>query len=383
MTEFIPKYNLICSVRLRKLFDIHKKFVDNEERILNSTEIKDSAYLFRKYLVTTESHISDILRNPGSSLKIQNEFDSFFEYAMLNLLKLYNLMMHINKENVDVKYDLRMFKEIYNYLEKENISDNPTITAYRYITLLNHTHDEKYYYPLKEVYFNNWEEINKEDRYMTHMYLFSFGADRYNRDADRKFIKETYELYKYAYEKGLYALGEMLYPDFANYVKIFARAGDTQLARKFTEELKDILDEENKENTINYCYSIINYAENDYTKSLRLIARVNFRMPIMKLQAKLLKLQLFYELGYFEDIRGDIDSLRHFLSREKMISPVYMSSVSDFCKQFLELVEISESSRAPDYKGKLAELSNGISQMKGNHFGVKLWLEHKVNTLMS
>ncbi len=116
-TKFIPDYNLIVQLRLRKLFSLHKKMVKSIEESFKKIEYKDSPFLYDNYLLTVESQFVDLFEKPSSISGILGEFESFYEHLIFHLLQYYNLMIHIGKEN-NVKIDIKMINEVVSYLEK-------------------------------------------------------------------------------------------------------------------------------------------------------------------------------------------------------------------------------------------------------------------------
>ena len=102
---------------------------------------------------------------------------------------------------------------------------------------------------------------------------------------------------------------------------------------------------EEKENTLNFCYAFIAYGKKEYEKSLELFSKTNFSNFIIKIQVKLLLLQLYYEMNYFDQAVLMIDSVRKYVLKEKMLIESTRTSLLEF--------------------------------LKNNQYGIKLWLIEK------
>ncbi len=378
-TGFYKNYNLLVELRQRKLWVYHKKLINALEKEFSCITVKDDKFLFNNYLLTLESHLSNVLEKPNSIERIQDEYESFFEYSVLSLLKFYSLMMHIGKEN-KARIDMKMFDEVISYIEKNPVSSNPTIVAYKYIVLLSSSRKEEYYFLLKKHYFDNFEKMSYEDAYYANMYIVGYATDMYNINADPRFIQECYDLLKHSYLNKRVTLGELLYPNFINYVKVFVRAGDTSLARNFISGLEGKLPLDQLENCLNFSYAFISHKERRYEEALMFTEKVKFPWFIMKIQTKIMQVQLNYELGNYEKSRELIESFKKTLMKESGISEDYKSSLSGFLRLSIALINITQETRKEKKEFEAARLVEAAGSQP-NHFGIKFWLMEQVNKI--
>ncbi len=378
-TFFMNDYNLMVQLRKRKLFNLHKKLVRSMEENFRNTEVKDSPFLYSNYLLTAESQLVDLFEEPSSITGILSEFESFFEFLIYHLLQFYNLMIHIGKEN-NVKIDIKMMDEVVSYLEKGPVSKHPTTVSYQYLILLKTKEKEEYYFTLKEHYFNHFSEMDASAAYRAHMYLFGYCADMYNFKGDRRFVIECYELYKHSYLNNRVTSGELLYPDFVNFIKVFVRAGDTALARKFIIDFTEKLPEDQLDNCVNFSNAYIAHSEGDLNKALACISKVCFPLAILKVQVKIMQVQLNYELGFYEETRSLIDSFRKTLLKEAVISEDYKNSILNFMKLTINLINIKQETSRKIQEFEIHKLTETINKTQSNHFGVKFWLEDRIES---
>lgn len=376
-TSFAPDFNMLAELRARRLMGFHKKFVTQYENKFAGEKIKDGFHLYNEYLLVTEKHLSILLEKPSSIELIHDEFNSFHDYVIINLLKLYSLMLHISKEN-RTSSKLKMFDEVYSYIEKNDLGNNPIINIYKFIILLTVNRNIEYYYNLKEIYTDNFRNLSIEEAYYTHMYIFGFCMDRFNINADRKFIKECYDLFCHAYHNDMVALGELLYPDFINFIKVFMRYGDKELSEKFIAKYRDKLPADQQENCINFSNAYIAFYEGRFKEALALLTKVNFPLLIMKVQVKIMQIQLYYHLGYYEETREQVEYFRKSLAREENISPDYKSSILGFLKLTTMLINIVQSTEKEAKEFEMRSLVNEINGNQKNHFGIRFWLEDRL-----
>lgn len=373
-TSFVPEYNMLTQLRSRNLRTYHEKLVTYFEKKFSSNKIKDGTQLFNEYLLVTERHLSNVLVRPTDIKMIQDEFNSFHDFTILNILKFYALMLHISKEN-KTSVEMKMFRDIFNYIQNEHSGSNPIINIYKYIILLMVKRKEENYFDLKHEFFSNFDSLNKEDAYYVHMYIFGYCMDRFNFDSDRKYISECYELFKHAYSKNLVSLGELLYPDFINYIKVFMRFGDKILAEKFINEYKHSLPADQYENCINFSSAYIAHKEGKLKDSLSLLHKVNFPLMIMKVQVKIMQIQLNYELGYFEETREQTEYFRKSLLKEEGISEEYKNSILNFLKLTVSLINLQLINDKQKLEFERSKFQEELILNQKNHFGIRFWLE--------
>ncbi|NOS85761.1 MAG: hypothetical protein HOP31_11520 [Ignavibacteria bacterium] len=377
-TEFIGEYNLVVQLRLRKLFNLHKKLVMNLQESFKKNEFRESEFLYDNYLLTRENQLVDLFEKPSSVTGILDEFESFYEYLVFHLLQYYNLLIHIGKEN-NVKINIKMIDEVVSFLEKGPVSNHPTTLAYQYLILLKLKQKEEYYFTLKANYFNCFSKMDASAAYRTHMHMFGYCADMYNFKGDRRYIQEGYELYKHSYLNGRVTSGELLYPDFVNFIKVFVRAGDTELAEQFISDYSPKLPVDQYENSINFSRAYISHYSGDIKNALIYISKVNFPLAILKVQVKILQVQLNYQLGYFEETRSMIESFRKSLAREEVISDEYKNPILSFMKHTINLIDLKQETDRKKRELELSLLKKTIIDSQLNHFGVRFWLLDRID----
>lgn len=378
-TSFYKDYNLLIQVRTRKLFKLHKKMVKQLEGELEDTEIKDTLFNYENYLLSKESQFVDLFEKPSSITGIIKEFDLYFEYLISGLLEYYNLLIHISKEN-NIRIDPKMLDEIVSYLEKGPVSQNPATLSNQYLILMKVKDNEEYYFKLKNFYLEHFNEMSVYDAFKTHMHMFGYCADMYNFKGDRRFIQEGYELFKHSYENGRVRSGELLYPDFVNFIKVFARAGDIELARKFIGEHKHLLTEDQLDNSLNFSNAYIAHREGQLSKALAYIVKVNFPLAILKVQVKILEIQLNFELGYYEETRELMESFKKTLQREVIVSDDYKNSILNFLRNTAALINVIEETSPNEIRYMLDKLESDMKEQQ-NHFGIKFWLEDRIHSI--
>lgn len=379
--ELMSEIKLLRELRIHGLFNLYRKKIEHTGKLLNGIQKESEEHLLTKYFYENEKVNSTIIDAPADHLEqIKNHFESFLRLVLFRLLKFYNSQLHERNQN-SFSYDLKLMKEVLEFLEKNPGENILLVDLYRRIILLQLNQDEENYKELKTIFNESHNKIDDSDSFLAYIILSGFCANRYNIHNDRKYMMEIYSLMKTSYISGKPILGKLLYPDFVHYVKTFVRAGDFKLAAKFINEWKDELPAEEKDNCLNFSYALINYLKRNTNKALIYSSKVNFSSFIMKVQARLLNIQILYSSGFYEQMRAAIDSFRRFVAKEKSLTEIYREAMLEFQRLIVNLAEIHETNDINEKEFLLQKLKNNLNRMNANPFGIKMWLEDQLQLL--
>jgi hypothetical protein len=375
----IKEKYLLEELRLRRLYKLFEQELRSAMTGIEKNPIKDEHYVQHKMNLAYENMSHLIPLNPNDNIHLQQEmFELLLIYSLIKILKSYNVMLHETKQN-NCSYDMHMFEEIMQFLDKKKF-DNPTLIVYYHIINLERNKNDDNFHMLKRTAGNHNESLNDYDRYIVYLHLSSYCINEFNIKCRTDLMKEHFQLIKEKDGWENIPGKKILYPDFLNEVKIAVRANEIEWAERYIEKNKYIL-VEGRDNTLSFCDGLIEYKKGNHDKALELLSRTNFPNFILKLQVKILELQILYEMEYFERAVFAIDNFRHYVKREKTIK-------DDFKKMFIEFLNITGSmlkfksgSFEKDKNYHKDKIRIDISEMTGNQFGIKLWLTENYKNL--
>lgn len=378
--QFVDELRLLFELRTRNLMGLFEKrvalAVKNLESMPESEEI-----LYNSFMLQGEVVNLAIIKKPITHIApAEKQLELFLKFVLLRLLKFYNIQLHERKQS-HFDYKFLMMNEVLGFLKENPDIETPLISLYRKMLQLELFKDETSFFELKEFYLKNQDKLDAYDVFLAMIILNGFCAYNYNSLGDRKYIPEAYEFSRGAYLAGRVILGKLLYPDFVNYVKIFVRNGDIELAEKFIEEYKDRLPKDEKENSLNFSYSMISYVKGEYNDALKYASMVNFSSFLMKVQARLLHIQILYSSGLPEQMRSTIDSFKRFVLKERSLTDEYREAMQNFLKLTINLMKINEESDKRSKEDLIDQLNVNIRSMNANPFGIKIWLEDQLQLI--
>lgn len=377
----IKEKYLLEELRKRNLDNAFEQAYKYASKSLERTKVKDENYYLHKMDLQFEIMSYYSPKKPNVNFHyMQERLDLFVNYSTIFLLKLYTIMLHEKNQN-NYDFDLKMFDNVMKYLEENKMHNNPTLEVYYNILLMEKTKEEKYFYMLKELKNTYKEELTDVDNYMLYLHLDGYCATTYNNYGRTDLLNEQFILSTEHPVSDTTESGKILYPDFLNQVKKAVRVNEFEWAEDFINRFKIKLTEE-KENTLNFCYGYISYKKGKLEKALDYFSKANFSNFIIKIQVKILLLQLNYEMGYFDQSLLMIDAFRHYLSREKSILDSIKLSVMEFLKITGDLIKINSVVEEKDIDYKIAKIKHEIENMSNNRFGIKIWLKEKAEELV-
>ncbi len=371
----------------KKLYNIFKQKYKQINEINEGAEYKDEVYWFNKYRLMAEYRINLFDLAPNTQLELmQEEFDRFLKYSLIKLLRFYSTMIHETRQN-NVDYSLRMFEEALEFLEKNEkekggFEEPPILSVYKNSIYLLLKKERKYYdelVRLKNVYLN---EFTLVDRRFIFVHLFGFIAHKLMTEGDYSYYIEAFEHHKESLELGIQDESSMSYFEFVNFVKSACSVKEFEWAKQFVEKYKHVLPEEEMTNALNFSYGTIEQKSGNAEKALGFFAKTNFSNFIMKEQVKIIQCRLLYELGMDEQALSAIDSFRHYLQREKLITDDQRDLFYSFLKYLIQLIKIRESRGEKDFLFMVDKLRKDVTDLKLNIFGVRLWLLEQIDELV-
>lgn len=377
--DHINEKYLLSELRKRNLDTAFEKAYKFADKSLEKNKAKDEVYYLHKMDLQFEIMSYYSPKKPNVNFHfMQERLDLFVSYSLIFLLKMYNIMLHENNQN-NYSFDMKMFENVMGYLRDSSFTNNPTLEVYYNILLMEKTKDEKYFYALKELRNKYKDSLTPFDNYMLYLHMDSYCTTAYNEHCRTDLLNEQFTLVKENLMYNIPEHGKILYPDFLNEVKKAVRVNEFDWAVDYIERYNYILSEE-KENTLNFCYGFISYKKGELDKALDHFSKTNFSNFIIKVQVKILLLQLYIEKEYYDQAELMIDTFRHYVSREKAILDTIKISLLEFLKITGDLIKLRSGIVENDNGYKTAKLKNDIENMSSNRFGIKLWLKMIVNS---
>lgn len=355
-------------------------FLQKEKQIKKQLEeiiVKDEFYCQKDYQLSrvNTSHYKFIKSGYSFDL-IQSEFDIYLQYTLIVLLRTYSKML-TNSNHGNVKFDMKMFENVWEYVKDKDFEGNPSCRIYKQIISLELTKDEKDYKELIELKdkFNGYLSI--EDIYYILLVENSFATYKLKL-GDESYYTDRYRIFKEMIDRRIQKEDYILFVNFITNYTSACMVCEFDWADSFMNRFKKgISPPEEISSTINYCLGFKAYRTGDFDAALEYFSKTHFKLFITKVMVKSYTLRILYEKNLFEQTFSAIDTFRHYLKSEKLISDEQKSAHHEFLKIISELVKIKSEGINDRKNPNLQILKKQIERMQSNPLGAKNWLIEK------
>lgn len=328
----------------RKL-DAHftKKFKQQSIRVNESNIVNENYFLERYQLVKAKRDFYEFTKPYGKREEHYREFSEETEllvkYSVMKLIKHY-VLMKCDKAYINFTFDYSLTRKLLEYIEERKYTEYPIFEIFRNLLLLEEKFfDEALFEKTKNLFYENIPAIDKEDAVLIITELYSL-ATRYFYAGNNKFVKVPFEIVTQMLKHEIYPLesGYMAERQYLDTVYTAFAASENSWAEDFINNFKMKLNPEVRNNAFNYSISMIELMRGDYQKALGGFAKVKVADFYYYIRIKYNKLRIYFEMGEFETIFSEIDSFKHYLSKNKVIPEDIRSGASNFINFFSRLV---------------------------------------------
>lgn len=351
----------------KQLADLDAKDEDNYLSEYQLERINTAHYQFNRSSYTFE--------------RIQIEFDTFFNYSIIGMLRLYSKQLH-NRNHGNIKFNMEMFDNIWSYVKDKVIEDNPSYMIYRQVIKLELSRSEEDYRELirlKEKYIG---KLPAEELYYALLIQNSYAVYRLKLGDETYYIERFYAFREIMKNKFM-SVDYIIYPNFITVFTSACMADEYEWAEAFVKSAQNgISPPEEKNNAVTYCKAFLAYRKQDFDNALKLFSKTNFKLYLMKVMVRSYSIRIYYEQGHYEQALSAIDSFRHYLKSEKLMDDGQRESHYEFMRHLTRLIEFKIESLTRKNRTELGIFIKQIEKMKANPLGAKNWLLQKTNEIL-
>ena len=251
---------------------------------------------------------------------------AFITKYLIFKMKYYNYLHKLDTEKLNQfieKFESSINLEIFiSYLESSASPHKDIVLIYYYCTrFLSSPGDIIYYKRARTLLLNNRDRFSRNEIINLYLTFNGYCIVRI-RAGEQSYYNELFELYEEMLDENL-VMGEgeesMHITIFNNIVSLAIRLNKLSWAKNFIEKYSGYLMPEFRETMVNFAYAQYYFSEKQFEKALAFIGKVNFENYYLKSGSRVLQLKIYYELGYTESFFSLYDSLKHYLSHDKLI----------------------------------------------------------------
>lgn len=385
--EFEKKKYFIKELTKRKKFELAEKFISEAEKGIAGDKDFGNIFFKQKLQLLTE-HASLWIAKDEKDKSLESAYgrgEFLLNYFLLEYLKINHDIICIEIEKKEKKdfslanlfFEKFNFEEYLNVLKEKNYEHYALIASYYYGNMSMRKPEEEYYfYQLKNILYEHYKIFALEELYNYWSLLSNCAYVNYLKKG-KKFLNEGHEINKFFIENEIYDNSKPFSPlGFQNILMNAVMVEDFDWGEKFIDEFKQKLPTEAANNRYNFCKALIYFERKNYGKSNEFLNKVKFIDVEMNLGVRLIYIKNFYEMGLVETVDSQIDSLRHFVSKNiENLHSFTQENIKTTLHYISKMVSAKFGMKKLDYSDlKEAESNSNFLQRK--------WILEKIKELL-
>ncbi len=374
-------YQLEGELYERKQYKLLEKHMSRSYKLIEELDLDAEEYFFYRYrfenarvyyLYASNYALFDRIINKSDWESVFKELTNFYVFR--------SMMMYLNTMNMQHMYNKNFisesFRDVFSKINISEFEDVPVIKLYYYIIkMLTEAGDESHFYKVKEYFQKNKALFNKFEIIGVFVNLENYCLRKISAGYP-EFEKELFNIFKEELEdKTTYLTGDgYMSPLFyRNVVTSGLALKEFSWVKNFINKFKPELDRRFRDNYFHYCLALLEFNLKNYESAMELNSKLNYDELYMKLNSKILQLQIFYEMGIEDSLISALESFRHFLVNNKLIPNERRMYYSNFHKILSKIVSLSDKRNKTDLEIVKRQLSDDSKIIN------KSWLLDKID----
>lgn len=333
---------------ISRLFDSTYK---NIEENLSKVTDRDPEYYYLNYKLNFRK-VNHLLQNGEQHLispHLNNAGKDLVYYFLIKIFDLsHNLLVNKNLLNYNTEYNFADgFLEnldtgkLVEQLKIYSHDDFHIPAMYYHLCFAYSMYNDDFHFEEgKKLFYDNYRSFSIVEKYNLYLYLENCCTNRIINGRD-EYIRIVFELYRDILDNGLYKINDdepMPIDFFRNALITALKLKEYEWAATFIENYKRNLPVEQQTNMYNYSCARLYTEQNKFEPALVYLNKVKYDYFLFKNDVKNMMLKCYYELGHIEEAFSLIDTYKHFLSKNKMVSESNKLSNLNFLRFFSELL---------------------------------------------
>lgn len=301
---------------------------------------------------------------------------------MDNLLKYSRTFnISVNTRTISDFMELFDISKTIRFINHHSELKLPIVEAYfKMLVAYLNFEDDRYYFDLKHFLKKNSDGFSLIDNHFLFARLTDYCVLKKNSGALTNFVidDEIFDLLTEIINKGYYRTESTSFVPFdlyRNYLYNCISLRKLDKMEEFIQKFSGKLNPNQVSNVENYSYSLLYFERGEFSDALDRLNRIRFDQFIYKLDMKNLTLKIHYELGQFDSALSVIDTYRHFVKNNVLVSDNRSKLHNNFINYVSKLIQFKTYGRSEN----LEYIEDKLKKSKDTFN--KEWILEKINEL--
>lgn len=376
---------LLDELSFRELKNLMMKSVNGFDKKIEKQKVKEADAYFAKFRL--EYYKNEVKAQDTKMITYKDALDKdlMLEQESLNVFffisSLKFFQYYLNQKNFVVNTGgyPDFMNNIMDFLKQNSDYLNvPVLEVYYYIVLMFITKDDKYFYKLKKILFENNDDISYNEKFILITTLRNYAQRNYNR-GNEEFKTSMIELLKFSIEKNMLTpsqhgkyISEMR---FMNIVWAGIRSNELDWLEKFMKKFIDRIEPDKMQYVLAYGTAGIEFEKGNFNKALEILGKSGpIKNVYYKAAIKQLTLMIYYELNWLAQATDLLDAYSHFIRTDSLLPEMYIIRCNEFINFYNRLLKINDNKGKNDF-----EISELISDLRSTS---QDWLLKKAQEIL-
>ncbi len=320
----------------RNLNHLAAKQLEITQKILNSSPQKDSQYYAQKLDVEIEQYNLLSKNKRHENFNLQEISDTIHHYAIAEILR-YACIAQSFRQVSGISTNFLLLENILMLIENGYYEQQAVIQIYYLLYLLSNKADDDNFNKLYHLVFK-FENAFKEDE-LKDIFLLTINYCIKQLNTGRHdYAQHAFTLYIHALDKQyLLENSELSRFTFKNIAFIgIKRLQNYKLTEQFIEKYSHYINENYRENAIQFTTATLFYAQKKYTKAMHIFQQVEFADVLWNVDAEILMIKMLFEQKEYETIPYQIKNAKMYIYRSKDIG--YFKSIHKKTMRYFDIL---------------------------------------------
>lgn len=375
---------LIDELSFRELNTLLIKSVAGLDKIIDKQKSKEAQTYFAKFRLEYYKNELKALDTKMITYKDALDKDLMLEQKSLNIfffissLKFFQYFLNQKNFVVNTEGYPDFMNSIMDFLKQnDDYLKVPVLKVYYFIVLMFTSRDDKYFFELKKILFENGEDISYAEKYNLIATLRNYAQRKYSY-GNEEFKTSMIDLLKFSIEKNILTpapqgkyISEMR---FMNIIWAGIRANELDWLEEFLKKFTCRMEPDKKQYVTAYGIAGIEFEKGNFNKALEILGKSGpIKNVFYKAAIKQLTLMIYYELKWHAQATDLLDAYSHFIRTDKLLPEMYIIRCNEFINFYNRLLKLN------DNKGNnIFEVTQLISELKSTS---QTWILKKAHDL--
>lgn len=319
--EVNQRLALASQLRRRKLRKPLDRTLKQLERQQTTYPHRNEHFFRNEYLLQLEHYTTRGAQlRSQKDVKLQAVTDALDNAYLIEKLR-HSCNMLFHQRVSKTPYDLGLLESVIEHVEKMGTDAPPGVAIYYFVikAMTDEADDGHYFERLRTAVRQHGDLLTIKEQQEIYLMAINLCIPKLNAGIEA-YTREAFEWYRQGFDKGILLENERLTRyTYLNVAFIAIRLGELKWTEEFLEKYQWYVDENHREQAFGLAKARLYYTKGDYTKTMRLLAQMDFKDHIHNLLSKYLLLKMYYELGEFDALESLLDSLSAYLRRKEIV----------------------------------------------------------------